>query len=62
VLLLVGRIVELHAAHWTRALAGGAVVAFVFGVVWFINGQAARRMQWRIDELDASLQSPGSGS
>jgi len=57
-LLVIARTAEGNAAHRTLALAGAAVVAFVFAVVWFINAQAARRMQWRIDEMDSPVQAP----
>jgi hypothetical protein len=53
-LLTIGRMIEGQAAQRTSALAGSAVVVFVFAVVWFVNAQTARRMQWRIDEVDAS--------
>jgi len=57
-LLVIARTAEGNAAHRTLALAGAAVVAFVFAVVWFINAQAARRMQWRIDEMESSVHAP----
>lgn len=56
-LLFAGRALEPHAGRLPMALPAAAVVAIVFTAVWFVNAQAADRMQRRIDALD----SPSAG-
>jgi hypothetical protein len=53
VLLFAGRTMERAAGRRPAALAGTAVVAFVFAAVWFANAESSKRLQRRIDELDS---------
>jgi hypothetical protein len=57
VVLGISRAVEFHPVHWANLIIGIGVATLIFAGVWYINILAARRLQARIDEIDAMLQS-----